>query len=73
MIGTIPSLLDIVVDDPPQLGVVLATTATGMLATRAMTKASNSSVKPLPTRAQGTLTCRIPQAWQLTRGTRAVR
>ena len=38
-----------------------------------MTNASNSKVKPLSGRAQGTLTVLIPQRVQCTRGTRACR
>jgi hypothetical protein len=52
---------------------IRATTATGIAFTMAMTKASNSSVKPLSGRAHGTDTCLIPHPLQVTRGTRACR
>jgi hypothetical protein len=47
--------------------------ATVMARTITMTRASNSNVKPLPGRAQGTDTCLTPQPLQVTRGTRACR
>ena len=53
--------------------IIRATTATGIACTMAITNASNSSVKPLSDRAQGTDTCLIPQPLQVTRGTRACR
>src|SRR3954465_10521511 len=50
-----------------------ATALTGIAETRLMTNASNSKVKPLSGRAQGTLSVLIPQRVQCTRGTRAYR
>ena len=52
---------------------IRATTATGIACTIAMMSASNSSVKPLSGRAQGTATCLIPHRSQVTRGRRACR
>jgi hypothetical protein len=56
-----------------QASIIRATTATGMACTMAMINASNSSVKPMSSRAHGTVTCLIPQRLQVTRGTRACR
>ena len=49
-----------------------ATALTGIAETRLMTNASNSKVKPLSGRAQGTLSVLIPQRVQCTRGTPGV-
>lgn len=45
---------------------------TGISRAKAITKASNNWLKPLPLRAQGTGTCPVLPHWlQVTRGTRA--
>src|SRR6516162_2123904 len=50
---------------------IRATALTGIAATMVMTNASNSKVKPLPGRAQGTVTVLMPHLSQRTRGARA--
>jgi len=50
-----------------------ATALTGMAETIVITMASNSRVKPLSGRDQGTLMVRMPHLSQRTRGTRALR
>ena len=52
---------------------MVLTTATGIEVIIVMARASNSKVKPLPSRAHGTETRLIPQPEQVTRGTRACR
>ena len=77
VVGSLAGLLDPVVDDTPQPGVVLlhkaAAALTGIAVMSVMTSASNSSVKPEPARAHGTAICLTPQSGQVMRGVRACR